>query len=77
MIPPPTPTLLPPPGTPQFTIPSSYSLWAGAPYAVQSWNLLGDGRAIIQIIFIVALVIVGAYLLTRFLKEFTQKDSGE
>lgn len=73
---PPTPTPLPP-GTPVFTIPSGYSLWAGAPYAIQSWNLLGDGRTIIQAVFLLGLIIIGMYILLRFSHDFTKKDAEE
>lgn len=69
---PPTPTFLPP-GTPYFTIPSSYSLWQSAPYAIQSWNLLGDGRTVIQLVFLVAVLIIIAYVLYRSGKDFVEK----
>lgn len=70
----PTPTPLPP-ATPHFTIPSSYSLWASTDYAVQSWNLFGDGRAAIQIVILITLILAGAFLLTKFLKNMTRRDS--
>lgn len=72
----PTPTPLPP-GTPQFTIPSSYSLWASTDYAIQSWNFLGDTRTIIQAIILIAIIIVGIYVFMRFTQEFTRKDAEE
>lgn len=70
----PTPTPLPP-GTPVFDIPSSYSLWASTDYAVQSWNLLGDPRSIIQILILVGLIGIGLFMVTRFIKQFTGQDS--
>jgi membrane protein implicated in regulation of membrane protease activity len=69
----PTPTPLPP-ATAIFTIPDTYSLWAGTDYALQSWNLL-TARTIIQAIIFVVLIVVGLYLLSRFVRDFTQRDS--
>jgi TRAP-type C4-dicarboxylate transport system permease small subunit len=71
---PPTPTPLPP-GTAMITIPEAYTLWGSTDWAVQSWNLLGDGRIAIQAIFLVGLVIIGMFILQRFARDFTQKDS--
>lgn len=73
---PPTPTPFPP-GTPVFIIPSNYSLWGSAPFAVQSWNMLGDGRYVIQVIFLIAFIIAGMYILQRFAQDFTRKDAEE
>lgn len=72
----PTPTPLPP-ATPLVTIPNSYSLWSGTDYAIQSWNLLGDTRYVFQVIILVALVIVGAFLLYKFLSAATERDAKE
>ena len=71
---PPTPTGLPP-ATPRFEIPDTYSLWASAPSAVQSWNMAGGGRGIFQAVLLIVLVIAGIYIVSRFIKEFTERDS--
>jgi len=73
----PTPTPLPPPGTPVVSIPQSYSLWASTDYAVQSWHLLGTPGTIIQAIILITLIIVGLFILTRFLRDFVQRDANE
>lgn len=71
---PPTPTFLPP-GTPVFTIPSTYSLWTAAPWAIQSWNELGAARMVIQAIILIAVLIIVAYILMRFGRDFSQKGA--
>lgn len=73
----PTPTLLPPPGTPYFTIPSSYSLWASTDYAIQSWHLLGTPGTAIQAIILVVMIVAGLYILIHFLRDFVQKDANK
>jgi flagellar biogenesis protein FliO len=59
------------------TIPDSYSLWASAPTAIQSWNMAGETRGVIQIIILVMIIIAGVYVFNRFVKEFTARDSEE
>lgn len=73
---PPTPTLLPP-GTPFFSIPTSYGLWASAPYAIQSWNTLGAAKTIIQVVLLIAIIIVFAYIVMRFGRDFSGKNAEE
>ncbi len=73
---PPTPTFLPP-GTPVFMIPTSYSLWASAPYAIQSWNMIGAGKTVIQVVLLIAVIIVFAYVLMRFGRDFTSGGTQE
>lgn len=70
----PTPTPLPP-TSPLFNIPDEYSLWASTDYAVQSWNLLGDPRTIVQAIILIVLIAAGLVMLTKFIKELTRKDA--
>jgi hypothetical protein len=71
----PTPTPLPP-GTPVFEIPDNYSLWASTDYAIQSWNLL-TARTIIQAIVLVVMIGGGLFILTKFIRDITQQDSGD
>lgn len=71
---PPTPTALPP-GIEIVTIPEGYSLWASAPSAVQSWNMLGDGRTIVQAVFLLALIVIAMFLLQRFASRFSRQDA--
>jgi len=73
---PPTPTLLPP-GTPFFSIPTNYGLWASAPYAIQSWNELGSARTIVQVVLLIAILIAVAYILMRFGRDFTNSGGSE
>lgn len=70
----PTPTALPP-GTPVFDIPSSYSLWASTDFALQTWNLGGDIRVIIQIVILIGLISIGLFMVTRFVHNITDKDA--
>lgn len=71
---PPTPTALPP-GVPYVFVPENYSLWSSVPFWIQSWNMAGDARYIIQAIILVAILSIVAVVLTRFKKDSTQKDS--
>lgn len=71
---PPTPTPYPP-GTPQVDVPPEFSLWAGAPQAIQSWNALGDARYVLQAILLIGLIIAGMYVLLRFAQRFSKQDS--
>ena len=73
----PTPTPLPPPGTPIVSIPSSYSLWASTDYAIQSWHLLGAPGTVIQAIILIVLIVAGLYIFMRFLRDFVERDTKE
>lgn len=74
MIPPPTPTALPP-ATPYFDAFRGFTIWHVTDVPIQSWNMLGDGRYAIQLIIVIALVVAGAFILSRFLKQMTRRDS--
>lgn len=76
MITKPTPTALPP-ATAYFNVPNNYSLWASTDYAIQSWNLLGDARLVIQAVLLIVIIVVGIYVLSRFVADFTRKDADE
>ena len=71
---PPTPTPLPP-GTAHFSIPSSYSLWASTSSAIQFWNWLGVGQIVLQAMIIVGIVLIGLYVLNRFVNDNMKRDS--
>jgi hypothetical protein len=73
---PPTPTLLPP-GIPIVSIPDSYSLWASAPVAIQSWNLAGEMRGVIQAVFLITIVIICLFIFNRFIGLFRKGDEEE
>jgi hypothetical protein len=74
MIVPPTPTELPP-ATPFFNAFRAWSLWQTTSPAITSWNLLGDGRYVIQAVALVGIIIAGFYVVRRFAKDFTKQDS--
>ena len=71
-----TPTHLPP-GVPNFTLPTEFSLWGGASTAVQVWNWIDQWQMILQVLFIVMIVIAGMYIVIRFINKMTAKDSEE
>jgi hypothetical protein len=73
---PPTPTPLPP-GTAVFTLPNAFSLWGGAQQAVQVWNMAGPWQPVIQGIAIIGLVITGMFVVYRFIRQMTSKDTEE
>lgn len=73
---PPTPTPLPP-GMARFVMPESYSLWGSTDSAIQTWNWLGQSGQVIQLIILVGLVIAGMFVVYRFFRQFTERDSGE
>lgn len=73
---PPTPTPLPP-GVAIFSIPSEFSLWAGTSSAIQVWNWIGSGQVIVQGLAIISLVILGIFILYKFIGSMTAKDSTE
>lgn len=70
---PPTPTLLPP-GVPLVHLPSSYSLWASAPHAIQMWNQAGDIRTVVQLVILAAILFIFVFVLIRFRRDFTRRD---
>lgn len=76
MIYPPTPTLLPP-GAPPVSFPESYSLWASAPYAIQLWNLGGDGKVIFQAIIVLAILIAIGYTAVKAKNSVENRRQGE
>ena len=73
---PPTPTALPP-GMPRFDLPSEFSLWAGTSTAIQVWNWIGDGQVIVQALAIIGLVIAGMFIVYKFVRQMSAKDSQE
>lgn len=74
MIIPPTPTLLPI-GIPRFNIPAEFSLWGGAQDAIQVWNMATPWQPIIQGLAIVGIVIIGMFVVWKFIRQMTQRDS--
>jgi membrane protein implicated in regulation of membrane protease activity len=76
MIPPPTPTPLPP-GIPYVTIPEQYSIWAGTSTAIQAWNWLGDGRIVIQAILLIIIVMAALYMLYKFARIFVSESESK
>jgi hypothetical protein len=66
-----------PPGTPIFTIPPEYSLWASTDPAIQAWHTIGGGQLIIQAIFLLLIVYLGMRVVLNFIREFTQQDAEE
>lgn len=73
---PPTPTPLPP-GNAHFTLPNEFSLWAGTSSAIQVWNWIGDGQTIVQGLAIIGLVIAGMFIVYKFVRQMSAKDSQE
>jgi membrane protein implicated in regulation of membrane protease activity len=73
---PPTPTFLPSPGIPAIDLSNVYDLWMGAPIAVQVWNMSGMGGAV-QLVALLAIVLVGVYVVYRFLRDFVKADEQE
>lgn len=73
---PPTPTHLPA-GTPHFSMPNEFSLWASTDTAIHTWNFLGDARIVIQAIVLILIVMAGMYIVNRFIHEFTGEDASE
>lgn len=66
---PPTPTNLPP-GTAYFNSFQGFTLWDSTGTAIQSWNMLGAGRDIIQVLFLLFVLILIIYTIYRFTKDF-------
>jgi hypothetical protein len=71
---PPTPTPQPP-GVARFNLPDSYSLWGSTDLAIQTWNWLGDGRALVQLLAIIAIVVLGMFIVWKFFSQMTRRDS--
>jgi hypothetical protein len=70
---PPTPTPLPP-ATPRFEM-AQYSLWQSTDAAITSWQLMGDVGTVIQVIVLMALVLIGMYVVYRSFRQMTEWDS--
>lgn len=70
----PTPTPLPP-GTPFFSVPNSYSLWASTDTVIQYWRMSGAAGTIFQVIILIAIVIVGVKVIMHWVDRFTEWDS--
>lgn len=73
---PPTPTPLPP-GQAVIDLGSTYSLWSSTDGAIHTWRMLGDWGAAIQLLLIVALVIVGMFVVKGFVNQIVRRDAEE
>ena len=71
---PPTPTTLPP-GVALFNATHGTNLWDAVPFGVQSWNMLGNGREVIQGLFLVFAILLVVFVLYRFSKDFQRPSS--
>mgnify|MGYP000073561884 CR=1 FL=1 len=74
---PPTPVPLPT-GQPHFDM-GSYTLWNSTDSRFHLWNMAGELnlQAPIQLLFVIAAVLAGAFIVWKFIGQFIRRDAEE
>lgn len=71
---PPTPTFLPPVGTPAVSIPNDVTLWESSGEVIGLWNSFNQYTPAVQIFLILAIVVASVFIAMRIISALQNED---
>lgn len=66
-------------GTPYFSaVPDEWGLWGATAPSIQIWHAYKNELGLyVQVIVLLILIMIGIYVVVRFIRDFTRRDSNQ